>query len=178
MQRLLHHVINRFSTAYPLSLSTGCTRHCEARLVRGSSTSEGGSDEAIQFYGSRGRSGLLRGVCHRAGRSLSSGADSRGPLAPTRRLHPAYAPTRPRGATNATRTRGWQRRDYTKASSMCVRVQKYFHSRLTQINSISLGVSSPSRGVSRSSRTRAGCGGRGQRGLTNGADADDEVVWS
>jgi hypothetical protein len=34
--------------------------------------------------------------------------------------------------------------------------KKYFCSRLTQINSISLAVSSPRRGVSRSSRTRGG----------------------
>jgi len=40
-------------------------RHCEERLVRRSSTSEGGSDEAIQLLASR-RNGLLRGACHRA----------------------------------------------------------------------------------------------------------------
>src|SRR6266481_5891750 len=43
-------------------------RHCEAR-----------SDEAIQFLCVA--SGLLRGACHRAARSLSSGAHSRDPLA-------------------------------------------------------------------------------------------------
>ncbi len=47
-------------------LSAGRTRHCEKRLVRRSSTSEGGSDEAIQSCWLRGRSGLLRGACHRA----------------------------------------------------------------------------------------------------------------
>jgi hypothetical protein len=36
-------VFHRLSTG----LSTGCYRHCEERLVRRSSTSEGGSDEAI-----------------------------------------------------------------------------------------------------------------------------------
>src|SRR2546423_777009 len=58
------------------------------RLVRRSSTSVGGSDEAIHRYF---RDGLLRGACHRpppddaerwiASRSLSSGAHSRDPLA-------------------------------------------------------------------------------------------------
>jgi hypothetical protein len=51
----------------------GSSRHCEERLVRRSSTSEGGSDEAIQLLVLR-RHGLLRG-------SLSSGAHSRDPLA-------------------------------------------------------------------------------------------------
>src|SRR5258708_4601893 len=40
-------------------------RHCDERLVRRSSTSEGGSDEAIHLSASR-RHGLLRGACHRA----------------------------------------------------------------------------------------------------------------
>src|SRR5205823_8805333 len=40
-------------------------RHCEERLVRRSSTSEGGSDEAIHSSISR-QHGLLRGACHRA----------------------------------------------------------------------------------------------------------------
>jgi hypothetical protein len=49
------------------------TTACEARLVRRSSTSEGGSDEAIQ----------LSALVHQwiASRSLSSGARSRDPLA-------------------------------------------------------------------------------------------------
>src|SRR4030088_1657443 len=56
--------------------------------------------------------------------------------------------------------------------------QKYFPPRLTQINSISPAVLSP-RGAYRDRHGRGmGCGGRGQRGLTNGADADGEVVWS
>src|SRR6266516_542479 len=38
------------------------TRDCEERLVRRSSTSEGGSDEAIWLA----IAGLLRGACHRA----------------------------------------------------------------------------------------------------------------
>src|SRR5713226_9917375 len=46
--------------------------HCEERLVRRSSTSEGGSDEAIHtFFAARWI----------ASRSLSSGAHSRDPLA-------------------------------------------------------------------------------------------------
>src|SRR5947209_3144860 len=40
-------------------------RHCEERLVRRSSTSEGGSDEAIHSSISR-QHGLLHGACHRA----------------------------------------------------------------------------------------------------------------
>src|SRR6266481_3625848 len=40
-------------------------RHCEERLVRRSSTSEGGSDEAIHSFFAR-QDGLLRGACHRA----------------------------------------------------------------------------------------------------------------
>src|ERR1700687_2810652 len=57
-------------------------------------------------------------------------------------------------------------------------LQKYFRSRLTQITSISAAVSSH-RGAYRDRHGRgAGCGGREQRGLTNGADADGEVVWS
>src|SRR5712692_8478705 len=40
-------------------------RHCEERLVRRSSTSEGGSDEAIHSFFAP-RDGLLRGACHRA----------------------------------------------------------------------------------------------------------------
>ena len=47
-------------------LSAGRTRHCEKRLVRRSSTSEGGSDEAIQLSIRGAKSGLLRGACHRA----------------------------------------------------------------------------------------------------------------
>jgi hypothetical protein len=42
----------------------GICRHCEERLVRRSSSSEGGSDEAIHF--TMPRHGLLRGACHRA----------------------------------------------------------------------------------------------------------------
>src|SRR6266576_1577435 len=41
----------------------GFLRHCEERLVRRSSTSEGGSDEAIHSFFAR-RNGLLRGACH------------------------------------------------------------------------------------------------------------------
>jgi hypothetical protein len=42
-------------------------RHCEERLVRRrSSTSEGGSDEAIQLSLRLTKAGLLRGACHRA----------------------------------------------------------------------------------------------------------------
>jgi hypothetical protein len=41
-------------------------RHCEERLVRRSSTSEGGSDEAIHSFTSGLNYGLLRGACHRA----------------------------------------------------------------------------------------------------------------
>jgi hypothetical protein len=40
-------------------------RHCEERRVRRSSTSEGGSDEAIHAFFAR-QDGLLRGACHRA----------------------------------------------------------------------------------------------------------------
>jgi hypothetical protein len=40
-------------------------RHCEEQLVRRSSTSEGGSDEAIHSSISR-QHGLLRGARHRA----------------------------------------------------------------------------------------------------------------
>ena len=43
-------------------LSTGCTRHCEERLVRRSSTSEVGSDEAIHWHCCSG----CDGACHRA----------------------------------------------------------------------------------------------------------------
>jgi hypothetical protein len=54
---------------------------------------------------------------------------------------------------------------------------KYSHSRFTQIKSISSAVP-PHRGAYRDRHGRgAGCGGRGQR-VTNGADADGEVVWS
>src|ERR1700682_4952493 len=42
-------------------------RHCEERLVRRSSTSEGGSDEAIHSF-FRWIDGLLREACHRAAR--------------------------------------------------------------------------------------------------------------
>jgi hypothetical protein len=40
-------------------------RHCEERLVRRSSTTEGGSDEAIHLS-ALPHYGLLRGACHRA----------------------------------------------------------------------------------------------------------------
>jgi hypothetical protein len=57
-------------------------------------------------------------------------------------------------------------------------LQKYSGFRLTQIKSISFAVL-PHTGAYRDRHGRgAGCGGRGQRGLTNGADADGEVVWS
>ena len=56
------------------------------------------------------------------------------------------------------------------------RNQKYFASRLTQIRCISFPVSSHSRGVSRSSRTRGGMRWTWAARVTNGADADGEVV--
>jgi hypothetical protein len=43
-------------------------------------------DEAIHLSCCLTKAGLLRGACHRAARSLSSGAHSRDPLAPTRWL--------------------------------------------------------------------------------------------
>src|SRR5260370_5102100 len=60
-------------------------RHCEERLVRRSSTSDGGSDEAIHSF-FLGRRGLLRGT-------LSSGAHSRDPLA-RKDVDGAHQPTR------------------------------------------------------------------------------------
>jgi hypothetical protein len=57
-------------------------------------------------------------------------------------------------------------------------LQKYSCSRLTQITTISCAVSSHSRGVSRSSRTRGGMRWTRAARLTKRADADGEVVWS
>jgi hypothetical protein len=46
-------------------------------------------------------------------------------------------------------------------------------------SSLQLPPSRPTEGRSRDRHERgAGCGGRGRRWLTNGADADGEVVWS
>jgi hypothetical protein len=57
-------------------------------------------------------------------------------------------------------------------------IKKYFRSLLTQITCISLAIPSH-RGAVRDRHGRgAGCGGRGWRRKTNGADADGEVVWS
>ena len=93
-------------------------------------------------------------------RSLSSGAHSRDPLAPS-----GYASTRPRGANatpppcNATRIRGATSRPHQ--GFVNAPLQKYFYSGLTQIKSISLTVSSQA-GAYRDRHGRgAGCGGRG-----------------
>ncbi len=58
-------VPKREAAAYgsPLSRGRHVNRHCE--FVRRSSTSEGGSDEAIHSFFAQ-RDGLLRGACHRA----------------------------------------------------------------------------------------------------------------
>jgi hypothetical protein len=58
-------------------------RHCEERLVRRSSTSEGGSDEAIHSF-------VL--ALWIASQSLSSGAHSRDPLARNDGLQPIVVP--------------------------------------------------------------------------------------
>ena len=63
-------------------------------------------------------------------------------------------------------------------------LQKYFHSRLTQITSTSLVIPAHTEGrFAIVTNVGQGCDGRGstQRkyfARTNGADADDEVVWS
>ena len=56
--------------------------------------------------------------------------------------------------------------------------KKYFPSRFPQIKSISTPVPSHMRGVSRSSRTLERDAMDAGALLTNGADADGEVVWS
>jgi hypothetical protein len=56
--------------------------------------------------------------------------------------------------------------------------QKYFHSLFAQITCISLASRPTQRGGSRSSRTRGGMRWTLMVPITNGTDADGEVVWS
>src|SRR4051794_1879130 len=69
-----------------------------------------------------------------------------------------------------------------EADSTDLRVQphfeKYFGFLATQITTVVRTVSSHQGGVSRSSRTRDGMRWTPMALLTNGADADGEVVWS
>src|ERR1700730_10576481 len=90
-------------------------------------------------------------------------------FAPTRWLHPGYAPLRQNANLLKRINVIWV------VQSHC---EKYSASRLTQITSKTHPVSSHSRGVSRSSRTRDGMRWTRTVPLTNGTEADGEVVWA
>src|SRR5258708_40281142 len=92
------------------------------------------------------------------------------------------ADSRDRRAPSGQGNRVFQKPNLLKRINVIWAVQsllkKYSGFQFTQITSRTSSVSSHSRGVSRSSRTRGGMRWTRAALLTNSSDADGEVVWS